>query len=68
MVTGAPETLARKIEELIEAGDFDWLGFYFPDYIADLEVFGREVLPLLVERGIGLRNTAHPTLPARALA
>jgi pyrimidine oxygenase len=68
MVTGAPETLARKIADLIEGGDFDWLGFYFPDYIADLEVFGREVLPLLVERGIGLRGTAHPTLPARVMA
>ena len=44
IVTGSPETLARKIAELIEEGDFDWLGFYFADYIADLEVFGREVL------------------------
>jgi pyrimidine oxygenase len=67
-VTGAPETLARKIADLIEAGDFDWLGFYFPDYIRDLEVFGREVLPLLVERGIGLRGTPRPTLPARVMA
>jgi len=67
-ITGTPETLANKIAELVDAGDFDWLGFYFPDYIADLEVFGREILPLLVERGIGLRDTARPTLPARVMA
>ena len=67
-ITGTPETLAKKIAELVDAGDFDWLGFYFPDYIADLEVFGREILPLLVERGIGLRDTARPTLPARVMA
>jgi pyrimidine oxygenase len=67
-ITGTPETLATKIADLVDAGDFDWLGFYFPDYIADLEVFGREILPLLVERGIGLRNTPKPTLPARVMA
>ena len=67
-ITGTPATLATKIAELVDAGDFDWLGFYFPDYIADLEVFGREVLPLLVERGIGLRGTPRPTLPARVMA
>ncbi len=67
-VAGSPETLADKIVDVVEGGDFDWLGFYFPDYIADLEVFGREVLPRLVERGIGLRGTAYPTLPARVLA
>ena len=67
-ITGTPATLATKIADLVDAGDFDWLGFYFPDYIADLEVFGREVLPLLVERGIGLRGTPRPTLPARVMA
>ena len=67
-ITGTPETLATKIADLVDAGDFDWLGFYFPDYIADLEVFGHEVLPLLVKRGIGLRNTPKPTLPARVMA
>jgi len=67
-VTGTPQTLARKIAELVDAGDFDWLGFYFPDYIADLEIFGREVLPLLVENGVGLRGTARPILPARVVA
>lgn len=67
-VAGTPETLAEKIADVVQGGDFDWLGFYFPDYIADLEIFGREVLPLLVKRGVGRSGTARPTLPGHRMA
>ena len=61
-VVGSIDTLVKQISELIEDGDFDWLGFYFPDYVADLEVFGRQVLPRLVASGVGLSHTARPSL------
>jgi pyrimidine oxygenase len=61
-VTGTPEHLAEKIADVIERGDFDWLAFYFPDYLADLEIFGREVLPVLVKEGIGRKDTPKPSL------
>ncbi len=61
-VVGSVETLVEQITDVIEGGDFDWLGFYFPDYIADLEVFGRHVLPRLVASGVGLAHSARPSL------
>jgi hypothetical protein len=51
----------EQIEDVIEEGDFDWLGFYFPDYIADLDVFGRQILPQLVAKGIGLSHSPKPS-------
>ena len=56
-VVGAPDSLVDQIEDVIVDGQFDWLGFYFPDYIADLEIFGREVMPRLVERGVGVSHS-----------
>ena len=47
MAVGTPETIARQMAEVIHDGDFDWIAMYFPDYIADLDTFGREVMPLL---------------------
>jgi pyrimidine oxygenase len=59
---GSPDTIARTMAEVIHEGDFDWIAMYFPDYISDLETFGREVMPQLPEYGI------EPTigLPSRA--
>jgi pyrimidine oxygenase len=64
VVVGSVDSLVRQISAVVEEGQFDWLGFYFPDYVADLEVFGREVLPRLVAEGVGLSHTAVPTLDA----
>jgi pyrimidine oxygenase len=61
-VVGSVDTLVEGVVDVIEGGQFDWLGFYFPDYIRDLEIFGRQVLPRLVERGAGLSHTPKPTL------
>jgi pyrimidine oxygenase len=60
-IVGSPDTLVRGIAQLVEHGQFDWLGFYFPDYLADLEVFGRQVLPRLVDAGLGLAHTPLPS-------
>jgi pyrimidine oxygenase len=59
---GTPDTIARTLAEVIHEGDFDWIAMYFPDYIADLATFGREIMPRLPEYGI------EPTvgLPSRA--
>ena len=64
----SPATLADKIADVVERGDFDWLSFYFPDYLNDVKTFGEEVLPRLVDRGIGLRGTEKPSLLAPAAA
>jgi alkanesulfonate monooxygenase SsuD/methylene tetrahydromethanopterin reductase-like flavin-dependent oxidoreductase (luciferase family) len=61
-VIGSVDSLVSQIADVVAGGEFDWLGFYFPDYIADLEVFGRDVLPRLVDAGIGLRHTPCPAL------
>lgn len=61
-VIGATDSLVSQIVEVITGGEFDWLGFYFPDYLADLEFFGTHVLPRLVERGVGLQHSQVPTL------
>jgi pyrimidine oxygenase len=50
---GEPDTIADVLVDVIENGQFDCIGMYFPDYIADLETFGKEVLPRLAERGYG---------------
>ena len=51
-VVGSVETVTDMLVDVVEGGQFDWLGLYLPDYIADLEIFGREVLPRLVDKGI----------------
>jgi hypothetical protein len=59
---GSPTTLVEGIIDVITGGDFDWLGFYLPDYVADLEFFGCEVLPRLVAQGVGVSSSPHPIL------
>ena len=49
---GSPETIARTLAEVIDAGDFDWIAMYFPDYIEDLRIFGEQILPALHNYGV----------------
>ena len=51
-VVGSVETCVDKIADVVEAGDFDWICLYMPDYLGDLEIFGREILPRLAAKGI----------------
>lgn len=51
-VVGTPDTIADELAAVIAEGEFDQIAMYFPDYIADLETFGREILPRLADRGI----------------
>jgi pyrimidine oxygenase len=46
-VAGSPETVARKLVDMIETHDFDGVQFIFMDYVKDLEFFGREIAPIL---------------------
>jgi pyrimidine oxygenase len=61
-VIGSVDSLVEQISTIVAEGEFDWLGFYFPDYLADLELFGREVLPRLVRNGVGLQHSPRPSL------
>jgi pyrimidine oxygenase len=46
-VCGSPDTLRQRLEETIRTADLDGMMLIFPDYIPDLEAFGRDVLPKL---------------------
>jgi alkanesulfonate monooxygenase SsuD/methylene tetrahydromethanopterin reductase-like flavin-dependent oxidoreductase (luciferase family) len=48
---GDPDRVARDLAELSEVG-FDGLAINFVDYLAELPLFAREVLPRLEERGL----------------
>jgi pyrimidine oxygenase len=49
VLAGSPATLRRKIADSIRNADLDGMMFIFPDFIADQEFFGAEVLPGLRE-------------------
>ena len=48
-IVGSPETVARKLVDMIVNNDFDGVQFIFADYMKDLELFGREVAPILTQ-------------------
>ena len=48
---GSAASIARQFQEVIEAGDFDGFMLTFPDFIDDLDFFGRHVLPRLADAG-----------------
>jgi pyrimidine oxygenase len=60
-VVGCAESLVDQIQKVVQGGEFDWLGFYFPDYIEDMRIFGLDVLPRLVERGVGVSHSSGVT-------
>jgi len=49
-VTGAPERVADHISTVVETAELDGLMLIFPDYLADLPLFGEAVLPELRRR------------------
>lgn len=46
-VTGSPATVAKHIHNVVETAELDGLMLIFPDYLADMPLFGRSVLPAL---------------------
>ncbi|RKS07125.1 pyrimidine oxygenase [Nocardiopsis sp. Huas11] len=48
-VTGSPDTVTRRIREIVEYAELDGLMLIFPDYHADLAEFGEKVMPRLRE-------------------
>jgi pyrimidine oxygenase len=50
-VFGGPESLRQRIEETLTTAELDGLMLIFPDYLPDMALFGREVLPKL-RRGV----------------
>lgn len=47
VVSGSPETVTERISELVDVTGVDGLMVIFPDYHADLPVFGEAVMPAL---------------------
>jgi hypothetical protein len=46
-MVGSPATVARKIVRLIVDHGFDGVQFTFVDYVRDLDMFSRNVAPIL---------------------
>ena len=69
MITGQKPIKTSKqgrfqIIDVVEGGDFDWICLYMPDYLGDLEIFGREILPRLAAKGIAPEpGTFSPLVP-----
>lgn len=49
-IAGTAESIASQIEEIIRNADYDGMMLMFPDFIADLDFFGRRILPILRTR------------------
>lgn len=47
-VFGSPVTIARKLTALLVEHGFDGIQFTFADYVRDLEMFRREIAPVLM--------------------
>lgn len=65
---GTPESIADQFEEMINDGDLDGFVLTFPDFIGDLEYFGRRVMPVLAERGLARPFAIDPVGLSRAPA
>lgn len=59
-IHGSPATILRKLSELLTMSGTDGLMLIFPDYIADLPIFGAQILPALRERFSGAGEKAPP--------
>ncbi|MGG6309359.1 LLM class flavin-dependent oxidoreductase [Paenibacillus macerans] len=46
-IAGSVESIQNRIQEIIEVTNIDGMMLTFPDYVEDLTIFGKEVLPRL---------------------
>ena len=51
-IAGSVETIVQELTETIEEADLDSAVFIMPDFIDDLEIIGREIIPGLARNGI----------------
>jgi pyrimidine oxygenase len=51
-IAGSPETIARRLAELVAQADLDGITLIVPDFIDDLRVVGTEVAARLAELGV----------------
>lgn len=47
MIVGSPETVARRIDEIVEATGIDGMLLSWPDFLPGLRAFGEQVMPQL---------------------
>ncbi len=50
VIAGSPATIIDRIGAMLDTAELDGMMLIFPDYIADLKIFGEEILPALRER------------------
>lgn len=46
-IAGSVDMITARIKEILEVSQIDGMMLTFPDYVEDLTVFGRDILPLL---------------------
>jgi pyrimidine oxygenase len=49
-IAGTDESIAQQVEAIIRRADYDGMMLMFPDFIDDLDFFGRRILPKLRAR------------------
>jgi pyrimidine oxygenase len=49
-IIGSAETVTRRLIEMIEYCDLDGVMLIFPDYLASMPVFAREIMPRIRDR------------------
>ena len=49
-IIGAPDTVGRRVIEILERCDLDGMMLIFPDYLASMPIFAREILPQIRAR------------------
>jgi pyrimidine oxygenase len=58
-IIGSAQTVANRLIELIEKCDLDGVMLIFPEYLAGIQVFAREILPQLRARFPEREDLAH---------
>jgi len=58
-IIGSAQTVANRLIELIEKCDLDGIMLIFPEYLAGMQVFAREILPQLRARFPERKDLAH---------
>lgn len=63
-IAGSVETITEKLSEVIDEADLDGVFFIMPDFIGDLTVIGKEIMPRLARNGFPGRTQVNLGLAA----